>query len=119
MCSDLFLSFLYFSILFIVNFFLFFLTKNSFLEISFLFKIKKILNYFKNKKKNFYFFFYFFEKINYSKHFNYFLLFSKKAKSEKMQDIITIKNYLLFFKTKKAFSTQYYLNLLKIQYSTF
>jgi len=119
MCSDFFLSFFYFSILFFVNFFLFFLTKNSFSQISFFFKIKRIFKNFNSRKKSFLSFFYFFEKLNSSKHLNYFFLFSKTKKVEKIEDVITIKHYFLFLKKKKAFSTQYYLNLLKIQYSTF
>jgi hypothetical protein len=119
MCSDLFLSFLYFGILFVVNFFLFFLTKKSFVDIFFLFKIKRILKYFQIKKKSFISFLYFFEKTSYSKQINSFIFFSKKGKVEKINDMIIIKNFLLFLNKKKNFSTEFYLNLLKIQYSKF
>ena len=119
MCSDLFLSFLYFGILFVVNVFLFFLTKRACLDIFFLLKVKRILKTFQNKKKFFISFFYFFQKTSSSKQLNSFVFFSKKAKVEKMNDIILLKNFLLFLSKKKVFSTQFYVNLLKIQYNTF
>jgi hypothetical protein len=119
MCSDLFLSFLYFGILFVVNFFLFFLTKNVFFDIVFLFKIKRILKYFQRKKKIFISFLYFFQKTSSSNQINSFVFFSKRLKLEKINDMLIIKNFLLFLSKKKIFSTQFYLNLLKIQYNTF
>ena len=52
MCTELFLAFLYFSTILIVNYFLYKLLVNYFLRINYLLKIRSIFNNFKNSSSS-------------------------------------------------------------------
>jgi hypothetical protein len=125
MCNDLILSFLYFSILFGVNFFLFGLIKTYFTEIYTLSKLKKCLqnNYF---EKSYLSYFYFLKKLNEIQKKNYFLFFFRSKKNVEIKDIFLIKKYIYDFKMNRIlfedfinyskYSSQYYFSLMDFQF---
>ena len=118
MCTEFFLAILYFITIFIVNYFLFRLLKEYFLNILYLLKLKNIFKKVsKNNIQNISLL-YFFSKTNFQKT-NFFSLLNKFSNST---DILVLgKNYQYLVtniekKNGNQLSLLYYFGLLKDQY---
>jgi len=115
MCTELFLAFLYFFILFSLNFFLFRLLKNYFETIKLLEKFKRIFFIYKpNKLDRFLFFLSFFQEKKISGTFSNELY----KIADDTEDILLIGNTLKIFQQEKKINTteNYYFQLLEKQY---
>jgi hypothetical protein len=112
MCKELFLAFLYFSTIFIVNFFLGFLVKNYLRKVFYLRKLKNIEKKISLSKNNLIPFLYFYNKY--------------KEKSEKLKkkipggvelkDSLVIGNIYIELKKEENFSSLFYYKLQETMY---